>query len=154
MLECVPAEAARQVTKQLKIPTIGIGAGPGVSGQVLVYHDMIGVNPGFKPKIVRTYANAFDMIQAALNEYDHGVKSGIFPLTARAILRFTSSIAEWHNRLVALDRLHIFIALASRYGQALVFHNSARNFFPLRRAQPTHNATENRTFTQESEKHR
>ena len=66
MLECVPAEAARQVTNLLKIPTIGI-AGPGVSGQVFVYQDMIGLNPGFKPNFLRTYANAFDIIQAALN---------------------------------------------------------------------------------------
>jgi 3-methyl-2-oxobutanoate hydroxymethyltransferase len=79
VLECVPAEAARQVTNQLKIPTIGIGAGPDVSGQVLVYQDMIGLNPGFKPKFLRTYANAFDIIQAALNAYDHDVKSGSFP---------------------------------------------------------------------------
>ena len=79
VLECVPAEAARQVTNLVKIPTIGIGAGPGVSGQVLVYQDMIGLNPGFKPKFLRTYANAFDIIQAALNAYDRDVKSGSFP---------------------------------------------------------------------------
>src|SRR5438034_54617 len=79
VLECVPAEAARQVTNLVKIPTIGIGAGPGVSGQVLVYQDMIGLNPGFKPKFLRTYANAFDIIQAALNAYDQDVKSGRFP---------------------------------------------------------------------------
>ncbi len=79
VLECVPAEAARQVTNLVKIPTIGIGAGPGVSGQVLVYQDMIGLNPGFKPKFLRTYANAFDIIQAALNAYDQDVKRGSFP---------------------------------------------------------------------------
>jgi 3-methyl-2-oxobutanoate hydroxymethyltransferase len=79
VLECVPAEAARQVTNLVKIPTIGIGAGPGVSGQVLVYQDMIGLNPGFKPKFLRAYANAFEIIQAALNAYDHDVKSGSFP---------------------------------------------------------------------------
>jgi len=79
VLECLPAEAARQVTNLLKIPTIGIGAGPGVSGQVLVYQDMIGLNPGFKPKFLRTFANAFDIIQAALNAYDRDVKSGSFP---------------------------------------------------------------------------
>ena len=67
------------MTKLLKIPTIGIGAGPGVSGQVLVYQDMIGLNPGFKPKFLRTYANTFDIIQAALNAYDQDVKSGSFP---------------------------------------------------------------------------
>ncbi len=79
VLECVPTEAARQVTNLLKIPTIGIGAGSGVSGQVLVYQDLIGLNPGFKPKFLRTYANAFDIIQAALNAYDHDVKSVSFP---------------------------------------------------------------------------
>jgi 3-methyl-2-oxobutanoate hydroxymethyltransferase len=79
VLECVPAEAARQVTNLLKIPTIGIGACLGVSGQVLVYQDLIGFNPGFKPKFLRTYANAFDTIQAALNAYDRDVKSGNFP---------------------------------------------------------------------------
>jgi 3-methyl-2-oxobutanoate hydroxymethyltransferase len=79
VLECVPAAAARQVTNLLKVPTIGIGAGPGVSGQVLVYHDMIGMNPGFKPKFLRTYANSFDIIQDALNAYDRDVKSGSFP---------------------------------------------------------------------------
>src|ERR1700755_421985 len=79
VLECVPAEAARQVTKLLKIPTIGIGAGLGVNGQVLVYQDMIGLNPGFKPKFLRVYANAFEVIQGALNAYDLDVKSGNFP---------------------------------------------------------------------------
>jgi 3-methyl-2-oxobutanoate hydroxymethyltransferase len=67
------------VTNLLKIPTIGIGAGPGVSGQVLVYQDLIGFNPGFKPKFLRTYANTFDIIQDALNAYDHDVKTGSFP---------------------------------------------------------------------------
>src|SRR6266545_2485170 len=79
VLECVPSEAARKVTDLLKIPTIGIGAGPRVSGQVLVYQDLLGLNPGFKPKFLRTYANAFDIIEAALNAYDQDVKSGNFP---------------------------------------------------------------------------
>ncbi len=79
VFECIPAEAARQVTNLLKIPTIGIGAGSGVSGQVLVYQDLIGLNPDFKPKFLRTYANAFDIIQLALNAYDQDVKSGNFP---------------------------------------------------------------------------
>src|SRR5262249_33605137 len=55
VLECVPTEVARKVTELLKIPTIGIGAGPHVNGQVLVYQDMIGLNPGFKPKFLRVY---------------------------------------------------------------------------------------------------
>ena len=79
VLECVPAEAARRITDLLKIPTIGIGAGAQVSGQVLVYQDMIGLNPGFKPKFLRVYANTFDVIRTALNSYDRDVKSGAFP---------------------------------------------------------------------------
>jgi 3-methyl-2-oxobutanoate hydroxymethyltransferase len=81
VLECVPSEAARKVTDLLKIPTIGIGIGAGasVSGQVLVYQDVLGLNPGFKPKFLRTYANTFEVIQAALNAYDRDVKGGSFP---------------------------------------------------------------------------
>jgi 3-methyl-2-oxobutanoate hydroxymethyltransferase len=79
VLECVPAGAAKQVTDLLKIPTIGIGAGAGVSGQVLVYQDLLGMNPGFKPKFLRTFANTFETIQAAMNAYDRDVKGGKFP---------------------------------------------------------------------------
>ena len=79
VLECVPSEAARKVTDLLKIPTIGIGAGPNVDGQVLVYQDVLGLNPGFKPKFLRTYANTFGLIQGALNAYDRDVKNGKFP---------------------------------------------------------------------------
>jgi 3-methyl-2-oxobutanoate hydroxymethyltransferase len=79
VLECVPSEAARKVTELLKIPTIGIGAGPNVDGQVLVYQDVLGLNPGFKPKFLRVYANTFGVIQTALNAYDHDVKGGHFP---------------------------------------------------------------------------
>jgi 3-methyl-2-oxobutanoate hydroxymethyltransferase len=79
VLECVPSEAARKVTDLLKIPTIGIGAGPNVDGQVLVYQDVLGLNPGFKPKFLRVYANTFGVVQAALNAYDRDVKDGHFP---------------------------------------------------------------------------
>jgi 3-methyl-2-oxobutanoate hydroxymethyltransferase len=79
VLECVPSEVARKVTELLTIPTIGIGAGPNVSGQVLVYQDMLGLNPGFRPKFLRTYANAFELIQEALDAYDRDVKGGDFP---------------------------------------------------------------------------
>jgi 3-methyl-2-oxobutanoate hydroxymethyltransferase len=79
VLECVPSEAARKVTDMLSIPTIGIGAGAEVSGQVLVYQDVLGLNRDFKPKFLRTYADAFDLIQAALNAYDRDVKDKTFP---------------------------------------------------------------------------
>ncbi len=79
VLECVPAQGARKITDLIKIPTIGIGAGIHVSGQVLVYQDMLGLNPGFKPKFLRVYASAFEVIRTALNAYDRDVKSGAFP---------------------------------------------------------------------------
>lgn len=79
VLECVPTQVARRVTSSLKVPTIGIGAGPYVSGQVLVYQDMLGLNPGFKPKFLRAYANGFEVVRTALNDYDRDVKSGAFP---------------------------------------------------------------------------
>ena len=79
VLECVPSAVAQEVTNLLSIPTIGIGAGPNVSGQVLVLQDLIGLNPGFKPKFLKTYANVFEVIQFALNDYDQEVKSGKFP---------------------------------------------------------------------------
>src|SRR5262245_56698699 len=79
VLECVPSQVAREVTDLLRIPTIGIGAGPHVSGQVLVYQDLLGLNPGFKPRFLRVYANTFEVIRTALNAYDNEVKSGAFP---------------------------------------------------------------------------
>jgi 3-methyl-2-oxobutanoate hydroxymethyltransferase len=79
VLECVFSGAARRVTDLLKIPTIGIGAGASVNGQVIVYQDVLGLNPGFEPKFLRTYANTFGVIQAALDAYDRDVKDGTFP---------------------------------------------------------------------------
>jgi 3-methyl-2-oxobutanoate hydroxymethyltransferase len=79
VLECVPAAAAAKVTELLKIPTIGIGAGANVSGQVLVYQDLLGMDPGFKPKFLRSYAGAFEIVRAAVNSYDRDVKDGKFP---------------------------------------------------------------------------
>jgi 3-methyl-2-oxobutanoate hydroxymethyltransferase len=63
----------------LSIPTIGIGAGPDVNGQVLVYQDVLGLNRGFRPKFLRTYVDGFDLIQAALDAYDRDVKDKTFP---------------------------------------------------------------------------
>jgi 3-methyl-2-oxobutanoate hydroxymethyltransferase len=84
VLECVPAQGARTVTDSLRIPTIGIGAGPHVSGQVLVYQDLLGLNPGFKPRFLRVYANTFEVIRTALNAYDEDVKTGSFPAASES----------------------------------------------------------------------
>lgn len=79
VLECVPSGAAKKVTELLKIPTIGIGAGSDVSGQVLVYQDLLGMNPEFKPKFLRKYANAFEVIKSAVDAFDKDVKEREFP---------------------------------------------------------------------------
>ncbi len=84
VLECVPPALAREITQRLRIPTIGIGAGPDTDGQVLVLQDMLGMNPDFKPKFLKKYIKGFELIQSALNEYDHEVKSGIFPAPEHA----------------------------------------------------------------------
>lgn len=79
VLEKIPAKLAEEVTKSVKIPTIGIGAGPHCDGQVLVVHDMLGLNKGFKPRFLRQYLNLFDQINGAVGSYVKDVKSGSFP---------------------------------------------------------------------------
>ncbi|SKB52084.1 3-methyl-2-oxobutanoate hydroxymethyltransferase [Daejeonella lutea] len=79
VLEKIPAKLADEVTKSVKIPTIGIGAGPHCDGQVLVVHDMLGLNKGFKPRFLRQYLNLFDEINGAVGSYVKDVKSGSFP---------------------------------------------------------------------------
>ncbi len=81
VLECIPAELARVVTTELRIPTIGIGSGVHCSGQVLVLQDMLGMNVGFKPKFLRTYLDGATLIKDALNRYDAEVKSAAYPST-------------------------------------------------------------------------
>jgi 3-methyl-2-oxobutanoate hydroxymethyltransferase len=79
VLECVPAELAAKVSAELPIPTIGIGAGPGCDGQVLVLHDMLGLLEGFRPKFARRYAEIGQAIRAAATSYVKDVKGGTFP---------------------------------------------------------------------------
>ncbi|SCD20689.1 3-methyl-2-oxobutanoatehydroxymethyltransferase [Proteiniphilum saccharofermentans] len=79
VLEKIPAELAGKVTAELDIPTIGIGAGAQVDGQVLVMHDMLGLNKGFSPRFLRRYANLYDEITTAVRQYINDVKSSDFP---------------------------------------------------------------------------
>ena len=79
VLEMVPESLAQEVSKKLAIPTIGIGAGPGCDGQILVLHDLLGFDTGFNPKFLKKYANLGDTIVSALQAYDHDVKSGFYP---------------------------------------------------------------------------
>lgn len=79
VLECVPAELARLISNHLTIPTIGIGAGNGCDGQVLVLQDMIGLYSDFSPKFVKRYAQVGEIMKEALLKYREEVKSGAFP---------------------------------------------------------------------------
>jgi len=79
VLEAIPAALARQVTQQLTIPTIGIGAGPDCAGQVLVLYDLLGIYPGKPPKFARNFLTGADDVQAAVERYVKAVKSGEFP---------------------------------------------------------------------------
>ncbi|MBX3170399.1 MAG: 3-methyl-2-oxobutanoate hydroxymethyltransferase [Candidatus Eremiobacteraeota bacterium] len=79
VLECVPTQVAKEVTEQLDIPTIGIGAGPHCDGQVLVLQDMLGAQTHFKPKFVRHFADLAGTIKQAVNHFNEEVQSGAFP---------------------------------------------------------------------------
>lgn len=79
VLEKIPAELATRVAKMLTIPVIGIGAGGGVDGQVLVMHDMLGINKGFSPRFLRRYADLGTIINDAVARYIDDVKTGDFP---------------------------------------------------------------------------
>jgi len=79
VLEKIPSKLAKQVAEMLKIPVIGIGAGPEVDGQVLVSHDMLGINKDFSPKFLRRYLNLYDTIKVAVEQYVADVKAVDFP---------------------------------------------------------------------------
>lgn len=79
VLEKIPAKLAARVASELTIPVIGIGAGGGVDGQVLVVHDMLGLNNGFSPKFLRRYADLATDINRAIGRYIDDVKTGDFP---------------------------------------------------------------------------
>ena len=79
VLECVPTELASFITERLSIPTIGIGAGPSCDGQVLVFHDVLGLYDGMKPKFVRRYAELGEEMQKALTVFLDDIRAGRFP---------------------------------------------------------------------------
>jgi 3-methyl-2-oxobutanoate hydroxymethyltransferase len=79
VLEGVPSKLAAEVTHALRIPTIGIGAGPACDGQVLVFHDFVGLTTGKAPKFVRRYANLAEEIARAAGDYMEDVRTGKFP---------------------------------------------------------------------------
>jgi 3-methyl-2-oxobutanoate hydroxymethyltransferase len=79
VLECIPREIARSITRELSIPTIGIGAGPGCDGQVLVTQDMLGLTGNFRPKFVKQFADLSAQATSAVRQYITEVQAGTFP---------------------------------------------------------------------------
>ena len=79
VLECIPTELATGITKALDIPVIGIGAGPYTDGQVLVFHDLLGLTSGHKPKFLKTFSEGRDLFKGSLEQFDLEVKENIFP---------------------------------------------------------------------------
>lgn len=79
VLECVPVDLAREITRAVSMPVIGIGAGPDTDGQVLVLQDMLGITPGKRPKFARDFMAGQTSIQAAVQAYKQAVKDGSFP---------------------------------------------------------------------------
>jgi 3-methyl-2-oxobutanoate hydroxymethyltransferase len=79
VLECIPASVAPEITDSLEIPTIGIGAGAGCDGQILVLQDLLGLNADFRPRFARRFADGGRDVLDALTDYDRAVKAGTFP---------------------------------------------------------------------------
>jgi len=79
VIECVPAALGEEITTAVSIPTIGIGAGPGCDGQVLVLYDMLGISRGKRPRFVRDFLAGQDTVEAAIRAYVAAVKSGDYP---------------------------------------------------------------------------
>jgi 3-methyl-2-oxobutanoate hydroxymethyltransferase len=95
VLESVPVEVAEAITRRLKIPTIGIGAGPACDGQVLVFHDMMGFSTGYMPKFVRKYADLHGIMTGAVEAYGRDVREGRFPDDATSYHMKPEAVAEF-----------------------------------------------------------
>jgi 3-methyl-2-oxobutanoate hydroxymethyltransferase len=85
VLECIPSEAARTITAAFSVPTIGIGAGPHCDGQVLVYHDLVGLSLDRVPKFVRGYADVKTQIADGLARWKHDVEAREFPSSTETL---------------------------------------------------------------------
>jgi len=79
VLEMIPQKLAKEITDEIDIPTIGIGAGKFTSGQILVLQDLLGMSNTFSPKFLRKYLNGYDVLQSAINKYSNDVRDNIFP---------------------------------------------------------------------------
>ncbi len=79
VLECIPAELGREISQSLRVPTIGIGAGPECDGQILVLQDLLGMNSDFHPRFVRPFFDGARQVLEAMESFDEAVKTGAFP---------------------------------------------------------------------------
>jgi 3-methyl-2-oxobutanoate hydroxymethyltransferase len=79
VLEAIPSELAKQITKSVSIPTIGIGAGADTDAQVMVWQDLVGLTPGPKPKFVKNYLNLREQVEKAVKDFSADVASGKYP---------------------------------------------------------------------------
>jgi len=104
VLEAVPAPVAARVTQSLSIPTIGIGAGAGCDGQVLVWHDLLGLYAGRTPRFVKRYAELADEIGSALESYVADVRSGAFPEDRHTYSMPEDELAEFEQEVAELER--------------------------------------------------
>jgi len=98
VLESIPAEVAERITRELKIPTIGIGAGPACDGQVLVWHDLIGLSFGVDPKFVRRYADLRPLLEQAIGRFVADVTGGAFPGEAETTHLPAEVREQWQSR--------------------------------------------------------
>jgi 3-methyl-2-oxobutanoate hydroxymethyltransferase len=99
VLEAVPAPVAAAISQRLHIPTIGIGAGAGCDGQVLVYHDLLGLFDRFTPKFVRQYARVNEVIVNALTAYRDDVLNGRFPTDEHTYPMAEAEVAAFQRLL-------------------------------------------------------
>ena len=99
VLEGIPWQVAEVITRELRIPTIGIGAGSSCDGQVLVTNDLLGLFDDFAPKFVKRYANLKETIAAAFTRYRQEVKAGEFPGPEHAFRLDEGEVRRWHEQL-------------------------------------------------------
>jgi 3-methyl-2-oxobutanoate hydroxymethyltransferase len=105
VLEAIPAAVATRITELLEIPTFGIGAGPGCDGQVLVYHDLLGLTEGHLPRFVKRYTNLSGEIKNALSDYAEEVRSGAFPDDEHSYSMDDEELAEFEAALEKQSRV-------------------------------------------------
>jgi len=124
VLEAVPAPVAAEITARLSVPTIGIGAGPACDGQVLVYHDLLGLTEGHLPRFVKRYASLSREIRDALESYAEEVRSGTFP-------------EEQHSYEMPAEELELFEStIRSPYASRTSAHATKTSSAPERAQAP------------------